>query len=118
MKRKRARIDGWQEEYHKFLGDKIFNNYLRFIDQVVPQSSVFVAAVLFERHIRINKNQIEELLDELSICADDLINDTISVILNFATEKPEVANKSWPTLLKSQTFFNHICAYISGLEKR
>ena len=118
MKRRKTRIDDWQNEYKRFLGESVFNGFEDIIDQVVPQSAVFVTAVLFEKYTKIQKKETQTLLDELNNSTQSTINDIISVILNFSKNNPEIANKSWPTLLKSQTFFNHICSYLSGLEDR
>lgn len=118
MKRRKARIDGWHDEYKNFLGESIYDNYIDIIDQVVPQSAVFVTAVIFEKYAKIKGESVDNLLVELNKNSDSKINGIISTILYFADNNPEVANKSWPTLLKSQTFFHHICAYLSGLEER
>ena len=115
MKRRKARIDGWHDDYREFLGESIFNEFVGIIDQVVPQSAVFVTAVIFEKYIKIKNKSVERLLSNLNANTNIVVNDIILTILNFAKNNPEIANKSWPTLLKSQTFFNHICAYLSGL---
>jgi len=118
MKRRKVRIDGWHDEYKNFLGESIYDNYIDIIDQVIPQSAVFVTAVIFEKDVKIKGEGVDNLINELNNNSDSIINGIISTILYFAKNNPEVANKSWPTLLKSQTFFHHICAYLSGLEER
>ena len=118
MKRRKSRVDDWHAEYQQFLGDAVFDNFGDIIDQVVPQSAVFLSSVLFEKYTKIQQKGTEELLSDLNNNSQTIINNALSIILNFARNNPEIANKSWPTLLKSQTFFNHICSYLSGLEER
>jgi hypothetical protein len=38
----------------------------------------------------------------------------LNVILQFARDNPTSANKSWPTLLKSQAFFENVASYLRG----
>jgi hypothetical protein len=42
------------------------------------------------------------------------IRDKLAVILQFARDNPTSANKSWPTLLKSQPFFENVASYLRG----
>ena len=118
LKRKKSRIDNWEEEYRQFFSEMFFDEYREIIDQVVPQSSVFLTAAIFERCIRVREKNIDELLIEFESNPKEIILNTLSVILRFARNNPDIANKSWPTLLKSQTFFSHVCSYIKGLEEK
>jgi hypothetical protein len=117
MKRRKARTGNWEEEYSEFLSDNLFVNHLKIIDQVIPQSTIFICAVLFEKYTKIQKRDVSELLDDINRTPNGIINMTLESILNFANNNPDIANKSWPTLLKSQTFFNHICSYLAGIEE-
>jgi hypothetical protein len=118
LKRRKSRVDNWEEEYRQFFPDDFFEEYSGIIDQVIPQSSVFLTAVIFERYIRIRGKDIDELLIEFESVPQEIILDTLSLILRFAKNNPDIANKSWPTLLKSQSFFSHVCSYIKGLEEQ
>ena len=43
-----------------------------------------------------------------------LIQTHLLNILNYAKNNKNKADKSWPVLLKSNAFFNYICAYMEG----
>jgi hypothetical protein len=118
LKRKKSRVDNWEDEYRQFFPESFFSEFKDIIDQVIPQSSVFLTAVIFEKYIRIRKNNIDDLLEILENDQQKIIIESLSLILHFAKDNPDIANKSWPTLLKSQSFFSHISSYLKGLEKQ
>ncbi len=118
LKRKKSRVDNWEEDYRHFFPSSFFEEHRDVIDQFIPQSSVFLTAAIFEKYIRIRGKNIDELLIEFESKPDVIILNTLSLILNFARNNPNIANKSWPTLLKSQSFFTHVCSYIAGLEEQ
>jgi hypothetical protein len=116
IKRRRSRADNWQEEYSRFLSEPLFSEYGDLVDQVVPQCAVFLTATLFEKYSRIQRKDVTELLSDLENRPQEIINETLSSVFRFARLNPGDANKSWPTLLKSQSFFIAVCSYLLGVE--
>ncbi|MHC2394559.1 hypothetical protein [Bradyrhizobium liaoningense] len=56
----------------------------------------------------------------MSMEADELIRAHLLHIIDFAKNNKDKADKSWPVLLKSNAFFNHInhiTAYVAGVAK-
>jgi Collagen triple helix repeat (20 copies) len=95
----------WVSEYAELLGSEIVQEFGDRLDQVIPQCAVFLCALLFEDHIKVRSEQPAMLLDPLEAGDFSMIYDKLTVISQFARDNPTSANKSWPTLLKSQTFF-------------
>ncbi len=112
-KRRKARVENWYEDYRELLGDNLMREHGSKIDQVIPQSSIFLCAILFEEQVRILNNPPEQLLDQLDDRFVPML-DKLHTIMSYADANPQVANKSWPTLLKSQTFFENISSYLKG----
>lgn len=112
-KRRRARVENWYEDYVELLGENLMSQHKDVIDQVIPQSSIFVSAILFEEQVRILDGTAEDLLSELDEDVQPII-DKLSIVIDYAKENPQIANKSWPTLLKSQTFFENVVSYLKG----
>lgn len=115
-KRRKARVPDWRAEYRELLGDSLVDSYGEYLDQVVPQSGVFLSAILFEREVRIRGVTPERLAATVAAGKFDALLEVLWLILEFTSEKPEVARRSWPTLLKSQSFFENVTSYIRGLE--
>lgn len=112
-KRRKARVENWYEDYEELLGENLMRKHKDVIDQVVPQSSIFLSAILFEERVRILDESPQDLLDELAQSVQPML-DKLNSIIEYARENPQVANKSWPTLLKSQPFFENVVSYLKG----
>lgn len=116
LKRRKNRISDWEAKYTEMLGDKIVKNYLDSIDQVIPQSSIFLCALIFRKHIQLLGESPDELLRVLE--SDFKIHTSIVIeLIQFAKENPNEANKSWPNLLKSQRFFEEVMSRIERFTK-
>jgi AIPR protein len=114
LKRRKARGADWVSEYIELLGSDLVHEFEDRLDQVVPQCSVFLCALIFEDHIVLRKEQSATLLTTLETGDFSAIYDKLTVILQFARDNPTSANKSWPTLLKSQPFFENVASYLRG----
>ena len=112
-KRRKARVENWYEDYEELLGENLMRKHKDVIDQVVPQSSIFLSAILFEERVRILDESPQDLLDELAQSVQPML-DKLNSIIEYARENPQIANKSWPTLLKSQPFFENVVSYLKG----
>jgi hypothetical protein len=113
-KRKKARVENWKEDYKSLLGSTLVDKYEDRIDQVIPQSAVFLCAILFEEHVRIKSMPADRLIQDLSRASDTSIQDLLSHIIEQGLTHPEASSKSWPTLLKSQTFFELVSTFLRG----
>jgi hypothetical protein len=114
LKRRKARGVDWKTEYTALLGAELVKEFGDRLDQVVPQCSVFLCALLFEDHIVLRKEEPAVLLTALESPDLSSIIDKLTVLLQFARDNPTSANKSWPTLLKSQPFFENVASYLRG----
>ena len=114
LKRRKARGVDWVSEYKALLGEELVKEFGDRLDQVVPQCSVFLCALLFEDHIVLRKEQPNAVLTALAAGDMTPIRDKLNVILEFARDNPGSANKSWPTLLKSQPFFENVASFLRG----
>jgi hypothetical protein len=54
---------------------------------------------------------------ELEQRGQQLFEEHLQFIMDFAKENRNKADRSWPVLLKSNTFFNHVSSYIGGIRK-
>jgi hypothetical protein len=112
-KRRKARVEDWYEDYKELLGEDLMNAHKDVIDQVIPQSSIFLSAILFEERVKILDGTPEDLLRELDRGVRPMIH-KLHLVIDYAKANPQIANKSWPTLLKSQPFFENVVSYLKG----
>ena len=91
------------------------SRHAALVDQVVPQSAIFLTAAVFEYRIGMQRDQIGELVGELARGDFDLLNRLIEQTIGVAATDDSFS-KSWPTLLKSQAFYEKFMAYIKGRE--
>jgi hypothetical protein len=112
-KRRKSRMADadWRADYKGVLNSTLVAKYADQLDQAVPQSAIFLCAILFEEHTRIRGLTPADLLTHLKTDPKRLLCRSLETIIAFARRhknSPDIANKSWPTLLKSQTFFEGI----------
>jgi hypothetical protein len=98
------------------LGDRIIDEFGSVVDQVMPQSAIFLCGTIFQDFVSIQKRDPNELPAVLFADSENIIRAHLERILIFAKENPNVTNKSWPSLLKSMAFFNHVMAFMRGLQ--
>lgn len=112
-KRRKERVADWKTDYADLLGGKLISQYGDAVDQVVPQSAVFLCALAYEYAVRIKQRAFEELLSELEGGGVGIFQTLLFTILVYASS--DKATKSWPTLLKSQPFFENVASYLRGV---
>ena len=61
---------------------------------------------------------VESLADALEKSPAEVVASAVKLVMDFVAEKPDVANKSWPSLLKSMAFFNEVVGYMQGVRKK
>ncbi len=116
-KRRKTKIADWKLDYKELLGEEIVNDYGEELDQVIPQSAVFLCAIIFEEQVRVLGSTPENLLAKLTQEGEKILVEGLRTILKFAKDNPDnpqIANKNWPNLLKSQTFFENVASFIKG----
>jgi hypothetical protein len=77
--------------------------------------SAFLTAILYELYVRIRGGAIEDLLATLEGGDRSSLNAALADIMRYASITPQFAQQSWPTLLKSQAFFDNLASYLQGL---
>jgi hypothetical protein len=112
-KRRKERVGDWKADYKVFLGDRLVDLHSDVIDQVIPQSAVFLCAILFEEWVTLKKGAVEDFIKQLETGNQEVIKDTLELLITFAKSDPKLA-KSWPTLLKSQSFFDNFASFLKG----
>lgn len=113
-KRRKDRVTDWKADYMSLLGEEIVSRFADVVDQVVPQSAVFLSALAFEEWVRLRNRSMEDLVGVLESLDYALLQRLLLTILRYANSQPTLG-KSWPTLLKSQQFFDGVASYLKGL---
>ena len=113
-KRRKDKVD-WVTEYKALLGEDVVVRYKDKVDQVLPQSSVFICGTIYQDKIKNDGIVPKDLSVKLASDGINWIREILLNLLIFAEKNPKLANKSWPTLLKSTTFFASFVTYLQGL---
>lgn len=111
-KRRRDRVENWQSEYDVLLGPSLVSRHLALLDQVIPQSAIFLTAAVFDLRVMIQQKAITETIEELERREFGVLNELVEQSIDFAAGNVAFS-KSWPTLLKSQTFFEKFMESLS-----
>jgi hypothetical protein len=117
VRRRIQKTDDLITAYTPVLGETLSKKHSAKIHQVMPQCSLFVCGTIFKDLVdnwAMDPNAIPE---KLKSDGSALIAEHLQYIMDFADENQDKADKSWPVLLKSNTFFNHIAAYIAGIRR-
>jgi hypothetical protein len=113
LKRKRAKMDNWQLEYTKLFGDELVPTHSDLLHQILPQSSLFLCALIYWKHVNLKEMPIDALIEKLESTFEVQI-DALKDLIRFNEEKPQQISKMWPTLLKTQTFFESVKEYLKA----
>jgi len=112
-KRRKDRVSDWRSDYAAVLGAELVAKHPALVDQVVPQSAIFLTAAVFERRVVLEGKSVEALIAELRQPDFTVLNELLMQTIDFAAQDPSFS-KSWPTLLKSQPFFEKFATYLKG----
>ena len=113
-KRRKDRVDDWRADYSSVLGVALIDQHAEILDQVVPQSAVFLAALAYEDWVRIHSQDLHDLLSALDAANPQIFRDHLDLLIRYGKSDKSMAS-SWPTLLKSQAFFENVASYLKGL---
>jgi len=114
-KRRKERTDDWKADYATLLSEGLVSRHSALVDQVVPQSAIFLTAAVFDLCIGMRERPIADVIEELERPDFTALNELLDQTISFAA-KDDSFSKSWPTLLKSQAFFEKFMAYMKGRE--
>jgi hypothetical protein len=114
-KRRKERASDWKADYSTLLGTSLVSRYSALVDQVIPQSAIFLTTAVFDLRVGMQRRSITEVIEELGRQDFSVLNELVERTIDFAA-MDESFSKSWPTLLKSQAFFDKFMAYIKGRE--
>lgn len=112
-KRRKERVESWEADYVDLVGPEIVEKHGAALDQVIPQSAVFLNAVLFEEAVRLREQEVEQLISCVQNDATSAFVAIIDSTMGFASGDTRWSG-SWPTLLKSQSFFENYCSFRKG----
>ncbi len=113
LKRKRSKMENWQMEYAKLLGRDLVPVHSDLLHQMIPQSSLFLCALVYWKHVDLNERPVDELIEHLELDFEFQIN-ALRDIIEFGKDKPERIFRAWPTLLRSQEFFDEVREYLNN----
>ncbi len=105
------------DAYRQVLGDDLAEKHSDYIHQVMPQCSLFVCGTLFKDLTELQKRPASDIPKIMKERGDPLIREHILHIVEFVKQNKEKADRSWPVLLKSNPFFNHVSAYLAGIRR-
>jgi hypothetical protein len=111
-KRRKDKFGDWRKEYKELLGDKLVDAYGWLVDQVIPQSALFLTALVFDLRVMSQGRDVDALIKELE-AGNEVLNNLIFDVIVVTKDDINLA-KSWPTLLKSQPFFDRVASFERG----
>lgn len=111
-KRRKERVADWRTDYKELLGSRLVEKHGTIVDQVIPQSALFLTAMVFDLRVTIQSHVIADVISELEK-ENEILNNLIFDAIEVAQHDPSLS-KSWPTLLKSQPFFDKVTSFQRG----
>lgn len=109
IKRRRFQNEGERlQAYEGFFDADVVNKYFQELDPCIPQATVFLTALIYYKNVELRKTDFSQLV--LNAKKDNsVIEESLSDIL--ACKTKDQSEKSWPTLLKSKSFFATLCDF-------
>ena len=115
IRRRLQASDDLAAAYEPILGKSLAEESKESIHQVLPQSSLFLCGLLYKDSVDFLGVGASDIPGALARNGQEIIQDLLRHILNYAKKNKDKANKSWPVLLKSNAFFTYVCAYLQGV---
>jgi hypothetical protein len=112
-KRRKERVENWEDDYSEFLGRETVERHGVVLDQVIPQSAIFLIAASFEEAVVLQGKDIDLFISDLTSDGNAMLVNIIDSTIRFAAGDPRWS-RSWPTLLKSQSFFENYFSFRRG----
>lgn len=111
-KRRADKSPDWKKDYVELLGEELVSKHSEVLNQVVPQCATFLTGLLFDQEVGQKKRDIEVVIKDVET-APTLFAELLTHVIDTA-KADEGASKSWPTLLKSQVFFEKVATFLRG----
>ena len=111
-KRRKERVADWRSDYKELLGSAVVDRFGPVLDQVIPQSALFLTAMVFDVRVTIQGRAIDDVIEELEN-GHEILNALTVDLIEVAQDDPSLS-KSWPTLLKSQPSFDKVASFQRG----
>ena len=108
---KRKKSDDWKTQYSGLLGVHLVEKHGQELDVVIPPSTVFLSAIVFDDWVNVRELGVDKLIEILQAGTFDILNEEIDQLID-VRKKIKDQSKSWPTLLKSATLFDAYFEYL------
>jgi hypothetical protein len=109
--------DNIQLAYEPVLGKDLAHRHRDVIHQVMPQCSLFLCGTIYKDLVDLWERDPADIPTLLQEKGSGLIQEHLLRIIDYAKSNKDKADRSWPVLLKSNTFFGHITAYLAGIRQ-
>jgi hypothetical protein len=97
------------------LGASLATKHSDIIHQVMPQCSLFLCGTIYRDLVNLQNVEPSKIPETLQERGTGIVQEHLMHIVDFAKGNKDKADRSWPVLLKSNTFFTHIMAYLAGI---
>jgi hypothetical protein len=111
IKRRKSRLANWRTNYSNLLGNELVQQYGDKLDQIIPQSSLFLCALIYWKFIVSEGRPIEDIIGKIESDYEIQIN-ILKNIIEFYEIQPDRTGKALSSLLKTQNFLESIKPYI------
>jgi hypothetical protein len=101
----------WSSAYTSLLGRELVDKHITSLDQVIPPSTVFLSAIVFDAWVNVHGRPVQELVDLLEGLDSTLLNQMIGELIDVRHQLGG-ESRSWPTLLKSQTLYEEFAKHL------
>lgn len=105
-----------QAVYEPVIGERLAS--IQDIHQVIPQCSLFICGTIFRDLVDFQGHPPTQIPQILSQRGRTTIQEHLCLVVEYANHNKDKADRSWPTLLKSNSFFNYVVAYLQGIRKK
>ena len=114
-KRRRDRSTDWEVQYVGLLGESLYKRHGSSVDQVIPPSTVFLTAIVFDDWVNVRARPVQELVDALEAGQFAILNQEIEALIDIRLQLGG-ESRSWPTLLKSQTLYEDFARHLRSFK--
>lgn len=105
IKRRKKRITDYKKKYGELLGNRFIRKRMNVIEQIIPQSTIFITGLCYQYYIINKKYDWNVMLEELKNDSTKL-SQLLDIMIDCQEKGGDDLNKTWQTLLKSQEFFS------------
>ncbi len=115
IKRRKKHDSDWKKKYGELFGHDFVGRRANIIDQMVPQSTIFLISLCYEEFIKKRKMDWDEMLHVIKSHPENL-GKLLDIMITCQECGGDDLNKTWQTLLKSQEFFKVVSKQIHDIE--